>query len=83
MNASQILAVIPGRIKDTNLDAQSPWGNLESFGARFQFGALRARNGHQALSGENPVAAGLQPDDFAGLQLAVAGSIDLDNLAAA
>ena len=31
------------------------------------------------LGGKNPVAAGLQADDFAGLQFAVAGRVDLDH----
>ena len=39
----------------------------------------RGLDPRQLLRGEDPVAAGLQRDDFAGLQLAVAGRIDLDH----
>src|ERR1700712_3269480 len=37
------------------------------------------RGGASILRGKDPVAAGLQADDFAGLQFPVAGRVDLDH----
>ena len=53
--------------------AYQPWLNGE------HWGRFRATRPDQSLGGKNPVAAGLQADDVAGLQFPVARRVDLDH----